>query len=197
MKKIALILLLAICFSIQAQTNPVTQQKEGYLSVEIDPAPFILKGYSLSLKYGPRHLSHFAFTASVYSAKFPDKMMLANNYEKGFRDLRIETSFAGFADYFIHEHRKGLHIGPSVFLYRKSVGRLDSPERAAFTTLYPNIRVGYVWQPFRKLDFYLNPWLNIGSEMNLDTKNVIGRTTFSANQLQYVLALHLGYRIKH
>jgi hypothetical protein len=119
--------LLATCFSSQAQTNPVTQQKEGYLSMEIDPAPFILKGYSLSLKYSPRHLSHFAFTASVYSARFPDRMMLGNNYEKGFRDLRIETSFAGFADYFIHEHRKGLHIGPSVFLYRKSVGHHDSP----------------------------------------------------------------------
>jgi hypothetical protein len=117
------------------------------------------------------------------------------NFEKGFRDLQIETSYAGFVDYFFNENRTGWHAGPSFFVCKKSVGMEGNSQRATFHTLYPNIRIGYLYQPFQKLGLYLNPWINLGSERNLDTNNILQRASCRANFIQYILALHIGYHL--
>ncbi|MBK7572762.1 MAG: hypothetical protein IPI10_14490 [Bacteroidetes bacterium] len=58
-----------------------------YWSVEVDLAPFILGGYSFSLKYSFRSLQ----TSNVYGICFLpfrsfDNMMSDKNYENGFRN---------------------------------------------------------------------------------------------------------------
>jgi hypothetical protein len=195
MKTIFLLFLLVtfLHFESSAQTDTLSPKQHSYLSLEIDPAPFVLGGYSLSVKYSPKKLSHLTFTGSVYASKFPDKLMSKVNYEKGFRDLQIETSYAGFVDYFLNRNRTSWHAGTSLFVYKKSVGMEGNSQRATFYTLYPNIRIGYLYQPFRKLGLYLNPWINLGSERNLDTNNILQGASFKANSIQYILALHIGY----
>jgi hypothetical protein len=131
----------------------------------------------------------------MYASTFPDKLMNKANFEKRFRDLHIETSYAGFVDYFLNEKRTGWHVGPSLFLYKKSVGLESNLQRATFHTFYPNIRIGYVYQPFRKIGLYLNPWINLGSERNLDKGNSIEGVTFKANTIHYIMALHIGYKL--
>jgi hypothetical protein len=155
----------------------------------------VLNGYSFSLKYSPKKLSHVTFTGSIYAAHFPDKMMSKANSGKGWRDVHIETSYAGFADYFFNSKRTGMHAGPSLFLYKKSAGMEGTSQRTTFYTIYPNIRIGYVYQPFHKLGLYLNPWINVGSERNLDKFNRMGSFSFTPNSFQYVMALHIGYQL--
>ena len=43
------------------------------------------------------------------------------------------------------------------------------------------------------MDLYVNPWFNIGSEINVDSKNEIDGIEFESNKLNYILALHIGY----
>lgn len=195
MKTLNIILLLIICFNANAQNDSTISRSKNYLSIELDPAPFILGGYSFSMKYSPRKLTHFTFIGSVYSSKFPDKMMSKPNFEKGFRNMKLNTSYAFFADYFIRHDRRGFHFGPSAFLYSKSVGSNSSADVANFKSIYPNIRLGYMYKPFKKSGFYINPWFNLGKEFALDNNNSIEGNEFSSNAISYIIAIHFGYQI--
>jgi hypothetical protein len=92
--------------------------------------------------------------ASIYQSDFPNGMMAEANKEKGWTDMKIETSYAAFVEFYLNQERKGFYFGPSVFLYNKSVELETTASRAEFSTIYPNIRVGYIWYPFKKLDLY-------------------------------------------
>ncbi|MFN8143382.1 MAG: hypothetical protein U0073_03085 [Bacteroidia bacterium] len=195
MKNLLLSLLLISCLSLSAQTPTSSSSEKSMLSLELDPAPFILGGYSFSLKYSPAQLSHFSIMASVYSSEFPDNMMSKSNFDKGFRDLKLETSFAVFADYFFRPDRKGLHFGPSVFFYSKSVGHLNSTERIHFNSRYPNLRAGYVFKPFKNVGFYLNPWVNFGKEFGENSNAKSETLKFTQDKFSYIVAIHFGYAV--
>jgi len=195
MKTLFLLLFFFICIESNAQKDSTTTSLKNYLSFELDPAPFILGGYSFSLKFSAQKLSHFTFMGSVYSSKFPDRMMDKHNSENGYRNMKINTSLAFFTDYFIKSDRSGFHFGPSVFLYSKTVESIYSSEVTNFNSLYPNVRLGYVYRPFIKSGFYINPWFNLGKEFILDNNNSVEGKKFSTKSISYVVALHLGYQI--
>jgi hypothetical protein len=169
---------------------------QNQFAIELDPAPLILKGYSVSLKYSPKKIPKVAFMASIYRSDFPDGMMNKTNKERGWHDLSIEPSFAAFLELYLNEQRKGFHFGPSIFLYNKSVGQNALEKRLNFKTIYPNLRLGYVWYPFRKTNLYVNPWLNLGSEIKIGNQNVLNGVEFSPNEFNYIVAFHIGYSFK-
>ncbi len=166
------------------------------LSIELDPAPYILGGYSVSLKYSSANHPQIAYMASIYQSDFPDGMMVKSNKNKGWTDMKIKTSYASFVELYLNKERKGFYFGSSAFWYRKSVELETINRRTEFSSIYPNIRVGYVWYPFKKLNLYLNPWFNIGSEINLDKKNQLNGIEFEPNKFNYIVALHIGYSLK-
>lgn len=161
------------------------------ISIEIDPAPYILKGYSVSLKYNSKKYPKLAFMVSVYQSNFPDGMMSQANKDNGWTNMKLETSYAAFVEYHLTNKRNRFHIGPSLFYYNKSV-ELENT-RVDFSTIFPNARIGYIWYPFKKMNLYLNPWCNFGSEINLDEKNQLNGIHFQPNKFNYIVALHIGY----
>src|SRR5688500_9604964 len=98
MKTFQTIILVLICLNLYGQSEDKVIQTKDYLAIEIDPAPFILGGYSFSVKFSPKKNTHISYMASIYSSNFPDKMMSQENFNKGLRDLKIKTSYAVFAD---------------------------------------------------------------------------------------------------
>lgn len=194
MKALTIALLLLCSVQAGAQTDSTAGLHKHELAAEFDPAPFILGGYSVSLKYSPARHNHLTLMGSVYSSPFPDRMISKPNYNAGFRDLRIETSFAFFADYFLRDDRNGFHFGPSVFVYSKSVGHELGTGRTAFRSIYPNVRAGYVYTPFKKLGFYINPWVNAGREMKIAGSDELEGHAFTAPKCSYIMAVHVGYR---
>jgi hypothetical protein len=191
MKKLILLALVVIQINVFAQD----EETKHYLSLELDPAPFILKGYSYNLKFSHANAPRFAIMGSVFSSHFPDGMMKKENKDAGWNKMNIETSYAIFIDYFFKSIRSGFYVGPSMLWYNKSVGMQSTEKRISFQTIYPSARIGYVWYPFNKIGLYINPWLNMGSEINLDDKNSIEGKTFETNTLNYILALHIGYSV--
>jgi len=189
MKSLLPVLIAFVSFSAVAQDTQVT----SYMSVEVDPAPFLLNGYSVSLKYSPKKMSKTAFMASVFSSEFPNSMMSQANKEEGWTDLKLETSFAIFGEFYINANRRGFYYGPSLFLYNKSVTLEPVNQRTNFSTLYPNVRAGYIWYPFKTIDLYVNPWINAGSEINIDNNNSLNGQDFEPNRFNFILALHIGY----
>ena len=165
------------------------------LSVELDPAPFLLKGYSFSLRYANKALPHWSVMTSVYAADFPDRMMSTGNRDAGWSDLHFAASNALFVDYTLREDGRGLFVGPSVFFYDNRVAHAESGTALAFRSIYPNIRFGYTWFPFRKAGLYLAPWLNLGSEVALDPTQVSDGPAYTVAGFKYIAAVHLGYRL--
>lgn len=194
MKKITTLLLLVFKITMfgQASTTKSVATK-GMLALELDPAPFILKGYSVSIKFSAKQTSHFTGMCSVYGSNFPDGMMDKRNYNLGFRNMRIKTSGAFFLDYFLNNRRTGLHAGPSVFYYSRNVQKIDKERDINFNTVYPNLRIGYVWKFSRRCGFYVNPWLNVGREFYSGKHNNGFESGFLLNNMSYIVALHLGY----
>lgn len=190
MIKIAVVLtLIVVSFSLSAQTSLKNQ-----FSIELDPAPYILKGYSVSLKFSPKRTPRIAYMASIYQSNFPDGLMSKSNREKGWTNLKLSTSYAAFMEFYLTDERRGVHFGPSLFLYTKSVMLKSTGERTNFSSLYPSFRLGYSWYPFQKTTIYVNPWLNVGSEINIDDKNRLNDIVFKSNTFNYIVALHIGYR---
>lgn len=183
-----------IVASLFLSANVLGQHEStSQLSVELDPAPYILSGYSVSIKYSPKQTPRVAYMASIYQSDFPDGMMTKVNTEKGWTSMKLKTSYAAFTEFYINEERKGFYVGPSVFWYNKSAELKSINSRTEFSTIYPNARIGYIWYPFKKMNLYLNPWFNIGSEINVDQQNQLGGIEFEPNKLNYILALHIGY----
>ncbi len=186
-----LLIISAILFSISTKAQDTI--KTNYISLELDPAPFILGGYSFSLKYSPKNMPKTAFMASVYGSDFPNSMMSKENQENGWTNLKLETSYAVFAEFYLKNNRRGFYYGPSMFLYNKSVELSSTNEITKFRTLYPNLRAGYVWYPFKNINLYLNPWFNIGSEINIDNNNSLNGIDYKPSKFYYIVALHIGY----
>jgi len=182
-------LLMLVHFSVGAQDS----QTARFVSIELDPAPFLLGGYSVSAKAGVKNV---AWMASIFSSWLPNNMMLASNKEMGWTNLKLETSYAIFAEFYRNANKRGFYAGPSLFLYNKSVEYSDTGERIRFSTLYPNVRVGYIWYPFDALGLYAGPWLNVGSELNLDKHNSLHGLTFEPNRFYFIAAAHVGYRFQ-
>lgn len=191
MKKIAIIF-----FSYFFTLN-IFGQKEASTqwAIELDPAPFLLNGYSISVKYSPKFWPRTSFMTSVYKSNFPNAMMNDVNKQNGFIEMKIERSYAAFAEFYFKKTRKGFYAGPSFFYYNKSVGMKNTNERTQFKTIYPNVRLGYVWYPFKKVNLYINPWFNIGSEYRMDS-NTLNGIEFKPNKPNFIFAVHLGYSIK-
>jgi hypothetical protein len=194
MKKTSLFIFLVSLISgaMFSQNQPTSQ-----FALEIDPAPFFLNGYSISVKYSSGQLAKLAGMASVFQSDFPDKMMLKINRDRGWTDMKMERSYAVFLEYYLRNSRKGFYSGPAVFWYNKSVALEESGKRTKFRTLYPNLRIGYIWYPFKSLGLYVNPWINVGSEFNLDHSNQIDNIEFAPSRFQYIVAIHLCYSISY
>ncbi|MBK8424677.1 MAG: hypothetical protein IPL27_01290 [Lewinellaceae bacterium] len=81
-----IVAILLVSSGIHAQT----QQNQSAISLEVDPAPFIPGGYSISLKFSPRTSNHITIMGSGYSSGLPDKMMSKSNYEKDSGILKLK-----------------------------------------------------------------------------------------------------------
>jgi hypothetical protein len=188
---ISLFLVLAIIQTCEAQT---TKKKQHTIALEIDPAPFIMEGHSFSVRYSNENLPHWSFTGSTFSGKYPNGLLSKANKNNGWENLEFKCSNAVFADYHINADRKGLFFGPSLFSYKNEIENKNAGNKIRFRTVYPNVRVGYNWFPIKKLDLYLSPWVNVGKEFSIDSRNKYNNLTYQTNNIKYIAALHIGYK---
>jgi hypothetical protein len=164
------------------------------LSLELDPAPFLLNGYSFSLRFSTPKLAHWSAMASVFAADLPDGMIPEADRDAGFSGLRFKPSHALFVDYTFRDDGRGFYCGPSVFLYDNRVHHDPSGTEHAVRTIYPNLRVGYTCFPFRRAGLYLSPWVNVGNEMALDARDASDGPHYEPAGFKYIVAVHVGYR---
>ena len=177
-----------------AQTPSPAVEPQGSLSLELDPMPFALGGYSFSVRYADRHMPHWSAMVSVFSSDFPDGMLSSTNRDAGWSALHFRASEALFIDYNFKGTGRGFFAGPSVFLYNNEVTHEPTGQVHAFTSIYPNVRLGYTWFPFKKAGLYLSPWVNVGREIIMNEQETSEIPEYVMDGLKYIAAIHLGYR---
>jgi len=192
---IFLAFLFAITFKTEAQEVQIlpATTKQHSISVELDPAPFLLSGYSFSARYNNKRWPHWSIMASAFAADFPNNMLSDINRENGWKDVKFIFSKAIFIDYHFKSSGKGLFVGPSLFVYNIEAMNTVAGRTVSFKTAYPNFRIGYTWYPFRKLNLYLTPWLNMGKEFRTGKSDQFEGTAYQPEKFKYIPALHLGY----
>ena len=179
----------------EAQEQVPINGPTSSISLELDPTPFLLNGYSFSLRYSPKSHSNWSIMTSCFAADFPDRMLTDENTANGWSDLQFRSSNALFIDYSLRSDGRGFFFGPSVFVYNNKVSHEPSDHEYSFRSIYPNMRLGYTWFPFKQNGFYVSPWLNLGSEMVLGDASFKDAPKYVPSSFKYIVAVHLGYRL--
>ncbi|WP_345244658.1 hypothetical protein [Nibrella saemangeumensis] len=180
----------------QFSTPGTAEQPATTLSLETDPAPYLYKGYSVSLRFSHKAFPHWSVMGSLFQGGVPDALLTKTNKELGWRNLRFSPSYALFVDYSLRQSGRGLFFGPAVFLYNNYVTLSTTGQRVDFRTAYPNVRIGYTIFPFKRSNLYITPWFNIGKEIQMGSNAARPEPTYQLSPVKYIMAVHLGYRFK-
>lgn len=165
--------------------------QKPFVAIELDPAPFVLSGYSVSLKVAPPQWKRFTLMGSVFSAHMPDAMMRKSNRDNGWTGVHIMQSAALFVDYYPSATQRGWHTGPNFFWYDRSMFNEVLQLSGGYKSGLYGWRAGYVWQPVRKAPIYLNPWLLAGWESAFPGQ--AKQPGFQTNGFSWILAVHVGW----
>ena len=164
-------------------------------SLEIDPATYLLDGYSLHFRFTlPDPAPNWVFGAGIYRMELPDplrKMVITN----ADRDLEITLTqgYGLFAEYSLRPDRQGWFVGGQLGITRFELHNPSLGPDADYTTLLIMPRIGYRWVPFQN-GFYLLPWAGIGYTPLLSGETAIGERSYHRSGILPLFTLHLGYQ---
>jgi hypothetical protein len=184
----ASLLLLTTTARAEADEAPI----RGDLLLELDPATFVLGGYSAHVRYRPAAAPRWSFGAGTYAMDLPGLLvdLDAANRHAGW-NVRIRSGAALFVDRFLGEAPEGLFAGAEVGLQwiRVANPRLGSA-RADYTAFLLMPRAGYLWQPLGA-HFYVMPWLGVGwAERTAGSAGA-----YHVPSVPVLATLHLGWRL--
>jgi hypothetical protein len=127
-----------------AEDAPTASENDGWhVSLELDPTPFLMSGWSIGAGVKPAGLRHWKFVAQGVAARFPG--FIASVQGNSGWSERVTGGFA-IAQYFPADDRRGLHIGAAAGAWDWSLTPPNAPNDradAAYVELFALI--GYQW----------------------------------------------------
>lgn len=164
------------------------------LSVELDPVAFLLRGYSLHLRYRPMFSERFLIGVGTYGMDVPDVIVNLNrdNRDKGW-EARIRGAFQLYGELYARKGNAGWFLGEQIGLQSFRVSNRSEPRGATtFATAIAVTYAGYSWRP-RKSSFYLKPWAGIGVTGKIDGINSVGSMRYNVGPFTPFVTCHAGY----
>jgi opacity protein-like surface antigen len=155
-----------------------------HVDAEIDPAGYLLDGYSLHLGVGWRHLR---VDLGAYAMRLPQAV-------HGHDDL--DVSFDGYGvklQYFFRPEQTGGFVGVDAGVIRPTVRKSGTQLSERHTEL--GVGVNFGWRFTFAERFYATPWLGIGYGLDPHTVTV-GGSTYEGSHLSVFPAVHFGYRFQ-
>lgn len=171
-----------------------TQDYTSRLSVELDPAVFLLKGYSVHLRYQPMFSERFLIGVGAYAMDVPQYLLNLNatNRDKGWQ-VRIRGAYLLYGEFYPRRANYGWFIGEQVGFQRFAVrNRTEGPTLIKFNNVLMTTYIGYSWHPY-KGSFYVKPWIGVGYTSTVDGTSEVGSLTYEVAPWVPSMALHLGF----
>lgn len=169
------------------------QRAIGWLGVETDPMTTVFGARTLSILVEPQKTPHWSLFLNVVYADFPtwlDDLTNPKNEGKGF-DTRILLGGGAALDYFLKEERVGTYFGMIHLFFENEVIKDNERQEVLTHNIIP--RIGYRWYPFRRVNFYLNPFLGLRLEHDFGKGMQVSGKAYEAAGLQPFGTMHVGY----
>lgn len=177
-----------------AQENPSTS-KLG-ISLEIDPATFVFKGYSAHVRIKPPTSKHVLIGAGVYALDMPS-MLVDLNPENKAKDwnVRLKLGYGVFGEYHFREVNKRLFVGSQLSFQTYQIEKENEPNKSEFTNILFMPYAGYTIQPFN-FPLYAKFWGGVGYTNKISGSNELNGKTYDIAPITMFATVHVGYTIK-
>lgn len=164
------------------------------LSLEIDPVAFVLKGYSLHVRYQPMFSERLLIGVGTYGLDLPETIVDLNkeNRDRGW-NVRIRSAYFLHGEFYPRKANYGWFLGEQIgFQSYKVSNTAEAGGSASFNTILLMTYAGYSWHPY-KGSFYIKPWIGLGFTDKIDGINRVGSAKFDVGPLYPFFTFHAGY----
>ena len=165
---------------------------ENRVGLESDVIGWATGGYNLSAWFGTERIRVRAVKAlfSPPSFTLPDGF---NKLENDAWEFFLDVAWAPSKNRF-----EGIWSSIGLELYDRTIYHEDSGTNARFSALDLALRAGYIWHPFKRAGFYLNPWIGLNAHLSGPDRVVVGPmvggATYQVPALAPLASLKLGYQ---
>lgn len=177
----------ALVIASIALAAPAAAEPAWTVDLQVDPAPFFLKGFAPEL--GVAMGGHRAYLTAV-GYDVPSFL----REDKRFAERRNVIASAGY-EYFLRGRFAGPFVGGSVALTNATFSLADRDTMAVTTnTARIAVRLGWVFYPFSALPGLLfGPWISVGYGL-APRSFTIEDETIERRALGFAFAAQLGWR---
>jgi hypothetical protein len=190
--------ILTILLLLTATLTTLAQEKtkkndRTKISVEVDPATFVWKGYGIHLRIQPKNFDHLLIGFGTYALDMPNALVDLNskNKNKGW-NVRINQGYSLFGEHHFTEVNKKWFIGAQIGIQEFKIGKEGLIGNSKFKNFLGMIYVGYTFKPFKN-NLYIKPWLGIGYTTKISGSNILGNNTYDIDPLAKFATVHIGY----
>ncbi len=189
-KKIFLGLLMALGFYYSKGQDSESGLRFG---VEVDPATFVFKGYSLHLRIQAKNSDNLLLGVGTYAMNMPDALINRNeqNRDKGWQ-VRINQAYGLFAEHHFTEVNRKLFAGVQLGIQQFKLSKEAQTGNVKHLNMLAMAYFGYTFRPFQG-NFYVKPWAGVGYTSMLDGKNELAQEEYQIAPLTMFVTLHVGY----
>lgn len=177
---------------VNAQENQSNDKTR--FSIEIDPATFILDGYSVHLRVQPKNSNHLLIGAGVYAMDFPDLIVEFNpeNKDEGW-DVRLNQGYGLFGEYHFSEVNQKFFVGTQLSIQQYKIENENEVGTEEFNNFLGMAYAGYTIKPFNSNSLYFKPWAGIGYTTKVSGETKIGDSEYDVAPVLMFATLHVGY----
>ena len=182
----ALPLILMGNFSSYAAPGPAHADSAGSgtsFSIEVDPAPFFYRGYSVAAGYS---VGRYRFSANLFSTDYPDFAL-----KEGWH-AHVEIAGSIRFQYYFKPRSEGWYAGIQIGLLETNYRRDGSSGDVSVTQFALTPTAGYRWFPFAG-GFYLMPAIGVGFTLWASGDATLGGETYPQYAPVFISAVHIGY----
>ena len=163
------------------------------VSLEIDPATFAFKGYSVHLRISPAGTDHLLVGAGVYAMDMPSFLVDLNKNNKGLGwNVRLNLGAGLFGEYHFKEVNRKTFAGLQASIQQFEIGNDSTDNEGKFSNLLMMGYAGYTLKPF-DFDLYIKPWAGIGYTSKISGETALGDLNYDVAPVTVFLTIHLGY----
>lgn len=175
-----------------AQNKPISTTR---ISLEIDPATFVFKGYSFHVRMQPKSCDHLLIGAGTYAMDMPSVIVNFNkeNRNKGWK-VRLNQGYGLFLEQHFNEVNKKWFVGGQASFQEFKIENDRTIGSEKLSNLLFMGYAGYTFQPFN-FNLYIKPWAGIGYSSKISGSNQLGDLDYHLSPITMFATLHIGYTL--
>ena len=155
-----------------------------------DASPFAFDGYSFKMGLIPKHIPKTEVSLEVFSMKIPNMTINLNaeNADKGWQE-NVNNCLALYTDRKLGSNRSSFWGGIGFVHLNHTVSKNN--EAYDFQQLEYLTRINYKWFPFKKSNFFINPYIAIAGRQKISGNN----GDYALSPFLVITSIYLNWKV--